>query len=50
MISLILVILAFLLCLLGAWWPLGPPYRPHLGWLGMACYFLAQILGHGAAR
>jgi hypothetical protein len=53
MISLILLILAFVLCLIGAWWPFpssGQPWRPHFGWLGVSCWLLAQILGHGVAR
>lgn len=48
-LSLILLVLAFVLSLIAAWWRPGcaPPYRPHLGWAAMACYFLYLLLTHG---
>lgn len=46
MLNLILLVFAFVLALLAAvepwrqpWWP------PHLGWLALAIYFLALLLG-----
>jgi hypothetical protein len=48
--SMILLVAAFLCCLGAAfWYPAGnpSPYRPHLGWLGMAAYFLSLLVaGH----
>jgi len=43
MLHLILLVFAFVLCLIEAVYPSWP--RPALGWLGLALYFLAMILG-----
>ena len=47
MITVILLIFAFVLCVLQSFWPWWSQPRsvPHLGWLGMALYFLSIILG-----
>lgn len=49
MLSLILLVAAFLCCLGAAFWYPGrcPAYRVHLGWLGMALYFLSLLLTRG---
>jgi len=45
MISLILLVAAFILCLIEAFQPWVRPWaRPHLGWLALALYFLSLIL------
>lgn len=43
----ILIVLAFVLSLLASVLTFAPPYwrLPHLGWLALAFYFLALILG-----
>jgi hypothetical protein len=52
-ISIILLVFSFVLCIICAFWYPGAPApgwsRPHLGWLGMALYFLSLILSgvHG---
>jgi len=45
MVSLILLVLAFVLCLIAGLWQGGSPYRPQFGWLGLAFYFLSVLLG-----
>jgi hypothetical protein len=47
MIGLILLVFAFVCCTIAAFWYPGQPVpwsRPHLGWLGVALYFLSLIL------
>jgi formate hydrogenlyase subunit 4 len=45
MLSLILLIFAFLLSLIEAFQPWMRPFpRPHLGWLALSVYFLSLIL------
>jgi hypothetical protein len=46
MLSLILLVFAFVLCVIAAFWQYQPNNRPHFGWLAMACYFLSMILGN----
>jgi len=46
MLNLILLTLAFVLCLVAGLWQAGSPYRPQLGWLGLALYFLSLMLRH----
>lgn len=44
-LSTILMVFAFVLLIVSAFWQPQPnPPRPHLGWLGMACWALAIIL------
>lgn len=55
MIGLILLVLAFVLCLIEAFRPwISPPPQPwsipHLGWLGLAVYFLSLLLSQGGIR
>jgi hypothetical protein len=50
MLSLILLVFAFVLTIVEAFYASWP--RPHLGWLGLALYFLSLLLsragiGHG---
>jgi len=48
MLSLILLVVAFVLALVAAWWPpTSPPYRPSVGWLSLAVYFLNLVLAQG---
>jgi hypothetical protein len=49
MVQLILLVLAFVLTLLEAFYPWFYPTatRPHLGWLGVAFAILAFALGQG---
>lgn len=49
MLSLILLIFAFVLALIQAWFGRSTtPYTvPHLGWLAIALYLLTLILGTG---
>ena len=50
MLYLILLVFAFVLATVEALWPTwASRTRPHLGWLALALYFLALILGHGMA-
>jgi len=44
MISLILLVFAFVCCVVAAFWYPAPTPRPHFGWLGVAFYFLSLIL------
>jgi hypothetical protein len=45
--QLALLIVALICCLIASVYPpQSPPVRVHLGWLGMALYFLTLILGH----
>jgi len=44
LLSFILLTLAFVLCLVAGLWQAGSPYRPQLGWLGLALYFLSLML------
>jgi hypothetical protein len=46
MISLLLLCFAFLLTIIEAFYPSWP--RPHLGWLGLAVYFLSLLLNRAA--
>jgi hypothetical protein len=49
MLQLILLVFAFVLVLIESCWDfLFTPIvkRPHLGWLGVAIYFLSLLLGH----
>lgn len=41
-LHLILLVFALVLATVGAFW--NPSPRPHLGWLGVACFVLAQIV------
>jgi len=52
MLELILLILAFVLVLIEAFYPWFYPTatRPHLGWLGVAFYLLSLVLAHGGYR
>jgi hypothetical protein len=56
MINLILLIFAFVLALINAFWgflgrPSGQPWpKPHLGWLAFAIYLLTLILGGAGIR
>ena len=43
-IGTILLVFAFVLLVLAAFWNPGPP-RVQLGWAGLACWCLAQLLG-----
>jgi hypothetical protein len=44
MIGTILMVFAFVLLVLAAFWNPGPP-RVQLGWAGLACWCLAILLG-----
>ena len=44
-LTLILLVFAFVCFVLAALWN-PPPPRPVLGWLGLAFWVLAEILGH----
>jgi hypothetical protein len=46
MLSLILLVFAFVLCMIQAFYPNWT--APSWGWLGLALYFLSLILGHAA--
>jgi hypothetical protein len=46
MLSLILLVFAFVLTTVEAFYPSWP--RPQLGWLGLAVYFLSLLLGRAA--
>ena len=46
MLSLILLVFAFVLTTVEAFYTSWP--RPHLGWLGLAIYFLSLLLGRAA--
>ena len=49
MLGTILIVAAFVLALLEAIGPyIGTWTRPHLGWLALAAYFLALVIGHAA--
>jgi hypothetical protein len=48
MLGLILLVFAFVLCVIQAIW-FGPWPKPHLGWLGMALFLLYLLLGTGRA-
>jgi len=51
MIGMILLVAAFILALIEAFQPWVRPWpRPHLGWLALALYFLAQVLGTAGMR
>jgi hypothetical protein len=51
MISLILLIFAFVLSLIEAFQPwLRPWSRPHLGWLAVALWFLSLILSQAGLK
>jgi hypothetical protein len=43
MLGTILIVFAFVLFVLAAFWQPGPP-RVHLGWAGMACWALSILL------
>lgn len=45
MLNVVLLALAFVCCLVAAFWYPPPQPKPHLGWLGMAFYFLSLLLG-----
>jgi hypothetical protein len=44
MLSIILMVFAFVLLVLAAFWNPSPP-RVQLGWAGMACWALSILLG-----
>jgi hypothetical protein len=48
MISLILLVFAFVLCMVQAIYPNWA--QPQWGWLGLALYFLSLILGGAGVR
>ena len=41
----ILLIVALVLSVIAAFWPLTSPFRPNLGWLALAFFFLSLIVG-----
>lgn len=45
MLGTILLVFAFVLSVIQAFREGWPPALPNLGWLALACYFLALILG-----
>jgi len=48
MVGTILIVAAFILALIESFAPyIGSWTRPHLGWLALALYFLALVLGTG---
>ncbi|MGH9406765.1 MAG: hypothetical protein ACRD3D_13135 [Terriglobia bacterium] len=52
MLSEILLVFAFVLTVLAAFWiPGAPPVRRvHLGWLGVACWVLSVLLSRALPR
>ena len=52
MLHMILLVFAFVLSIVEAFrWPWQQPWPiPHLGWLALALYFLALILGYGTVH
>ena len=45
MLYFVLLVFAFVLCVIEGFYPTWP--RPRPGWIGLACYFAALLFAHG---